>query len=83
MIEVRHDGKGDCAGDGEKAQDWARARFQDALEKEKQQDTENAAQRVVDDVHHVAGADFQDVLRRFKGNAGRAAHKRLRPHPFP
>ena len=40
MIEVRHDGKGDCAGDGEKAQDWACARIQDALEKEKQQDAE-------------------------------------------
>lgn len=83
MIEVRHDGKGDCARDGEKRQNRARARLQKALQKDKQQDTENAAQRVVDDVHHVAGADFQDVLRRFKGNAGRAAHKRLRPHPFP
>lgn len=82
MIEVRHDGKGDCAGDGEKAQDWARARFQDVLEKEKQQDADDAAQRIIDRVHKVAGADFQDILRNLEGKAGRAAQKRLRPRPF-
>lgn len=82
MIEVRHDGEGDCAGDGEKAQDWARARFQDALQEEKQQDADDAAQRIIDRVHKVAGADFQDILHNLESKTGRTAQKRLRPRPF-